>query len=39
MLGPSVKVWTKNILYWFIEIQTHFGMLSAKLSLALNEPK
>jgi hypothetical protein len=30
---------TENILYWFIEGQTHFGILrGAKISLALNEP-
>ena len=35
-----VEVWTKNILYWFIEGQTHFGMSrGANLSLALYEPK
>ena len=30
----------KNILYWFIMSQTHFGMSrGAKMSLALNEAK
>ena len=33
-------VHSKNILYQFIEGQTHFGMpRGAKVSLALNEPK
>ena len=40
MLRGSVEVWAKNILYQFIEGQTHFGMpRGAKMSLALNEPK
>jgi hypothetical protein len=40
MLGGSVEVSTKNILYQFIEYQTHFTMpRRAKLSLALNEPQ
>ena len=34
MVEGSVEVWSKNILYWFIEGQTSFGMPSgAKLSL------
>ena len=38
MLGGSMEVWTKNILYRFIEDQTRFGMpRGAKMSLALNE--
>ena len=40
MLGGSVEVWTKNILCWFIEGQTHFGMpRGARITLALNELK
>ena len=40
MLGSSVAVWTKNILYRFIEGQTHFGMLKGdKMSLARNKAK
>ena len=40
MLGSSVEVWTKNILYRFIEGQTHFGMPRGdKMSLALNKAK
>jgi hypothetical protein len=41
MLGDSfVEVWMKNILKWFIEGQTHFGISrGAKVSLALNESK
>jgi hypothetical protein len=39
MRGCSVEVWTKNILYWFMKGQTHFGMpRGAKMSLALHEP-
>jgi hypothetical protein len=39
MRGGSVEVWTKNILYRFMECQTHFGMpRGAKMSLALHEP-
>ena len=39
MLGGSVDVWTKNILYWIIKSSTYFGMVrGAKMSLALNEP-
>ena len=35
-----MEVWTKDILYWFIEGQTHIGMpRGAKMNLALNEPK
>ena len=35
-----MEVCTKNILYWLIEGQTHFGMpRGAKMSLALSEPK
>ena len=35
-----MEVCTKNILYRFIEGQTHFGMpRGAKTSLALNDPK
>ena len=39
MLGISVEVWMKNILYRIVEGQTHFGMQwrGAKISLALNE--
>jgi hypothetical protein len=38
MLGGSVEVHMKNILYQFIEGQTHFGMpKGAKMSLTLNE--
>jgi hypothetical protein len=33
-----VEVCTKDILYWFIQNQTHFGMpRGAKLTLALNK--
>ena len=40
ILGGSVEVWMKDILYWFIEGQTYFGMpRGAKMSLALNELK
>ena len=41
MLGGGVEVWTKNILYWFINGQIHLGMprRGAKMSLALNELK
>ena len=39
MRGGSVEVWTKNILYRFMEGQTHFGMpRGVKMSLALHEP-
>jgi hypothetical protein len=35
MRGGSVEVWIKDILYWFMEDQTHFGMSrGAKMSLA-----
>jgi hypothetical protein len=40
ILGSSIKVQTKNILYRFIEGQTHFGRPRGDImSLALNEPK
>ena len=41
MLGSSVEVWMKNILYRFVEGQTQFGMQwrGAKMRLALNESK
>ena len=40
MFGGSVEVWLKNILYWFIMGETHFGMpRGAERSLALNEPR
>jgi hypothetical protein len=40
MRGGSVEVWTKNILYRFMEGQTHFGMpkRGVKTSLTLHEP-
>ena len=35
----GVEVLTKNILYWFMKGQTHFGMpRGAEMSLALHEP-
>jgi hypothetical protein len=35
VLGGSVVVWTKSMLYWFSEGQTHFGMpRGAKTSLS-----
>jgi hypothetical protein len=40
MLGGSVELAIKNILFWFIINQTHFGMSrGAKLNLALHELK
>lgn len=40
MVGSSVEAWTNDILYQFIEGQTHFGVpRGAKTYLALNEPK
>ena len=34
-----MEVWLKNIIYWFSEGQTDFGMpRGAERSLALNEP-
>jgi hypothetical protein len=37
--GGSVEVWTKNILYQFLEGQTHFSTSwHAKMSLTLYEP-
>ena len=40
MLGGSVEVWMKNILYWSIKGQVHFGMPRvAKIYLDLNELK
>ena len=39
MRGGSVEVWTKDILYQFMEGQTHFGISwHAKMSLALHAP-
>ena len=39
MRGGSVEVWTKNILYQFMEGQTHFSTSwHAKMSLTLHEP-
>jgi hypothetical protein len=39
MLGGTVEIRRKNILYQVIEGQTHFGMpRGAKMSLALHEP-
>ena len=37
--GGNVEVWSKNILYWFIEGKIYIGMPDAKMSLALNQPK
>ena len=35
----SVEVWTKNILHWFMEGQTHFSTSwHAKMSVTLHEP-
>ena len=35
-----MEVCMKNILYWFIEGQTHFSMpRGAKMNIVLNEPK
>ena len=40
MLGVSVEVRMKNILYQFMEGQPRLGLpRGAKMSLALNEPK
>ena len=40
VLGVSVKIWTKNILYWLIVDQTHFGiLLGAQMRLTPSEPK
>ena len=39
MVGGSGEASVKNILYWFIENQPHFGMpRGVEMSLALNEP-
>ena len=39
VIGDSVEVRTKNIQYWIIDGQPHFGMpRGAKMSLTLNEP-
>jgi hypothetical protein len=40
MVGGSVEVQLRSILYWFIGGQNYFGMpRGAKMSLALNELK
>ena len=39
MLGGSVEVWTKNIVYWLIKGQTRGTPRGTKTSLALNELK
>ena len=40
MLGGSVEIFTKNILYPFMKGQYHFGMSrGATMSFALNEVK